>query len=142
VRIEAQGIGGLVRRVGHCADMPAAYAIADFVVIPAAEPTTFDVMAVEAQAMARPVIATAIGASSELVLAPPRVSEAERTGWLAGPSDPIALARAIAAALAVDLQTRHMIGVHARRHAELRFSPARVAAAVLGLYTSLLEGER
>ena len=55
-RIEAQGIGGLVRRVGHCADMPAAYAIADFVVIPAAEPTTFDVMAVEAQAMARPVI--------------------------------------------------------------------------------------
>jgi len=141
-RIEAQGIGGLVRRVGHCADMPAAYAIADFVVIPAVEPTTFDVMAVEAQAMARPVIATAIGAFSELVLAPPRVSEAERTGWLAAPSDPIALARAIAAALALDLQTRHMIAVHARRHAELRFSPARVAAAVLGLYTSLLEGER
>jgi glycosyltransferase involved in cell wall biosynthesis len=141
-RVEAQGIGGLVRRVGHCADMPAAYAIADFVLIPAVTPTTFDLIAAEAQAMARPVIASAIGAFPELVLAPPRVSEAERTGWLAAPADPIALARAIASALALDPQTRHAIGVHARRHAELRFSPARVAAAVLGLYTSLLEGER
>jgi glycosyltransferase involved in cell wall biosynthesis len=141
-RIEAQGIGGLVRRVGHCGDMPAAYAIADFVVIPALEPATFDILAAEAQAMARPVIATATGASPEIVLAPPRVSEAERTGWLAPPGDPIALARAIALALALDPPTRHAIAVHARRHAELRFSPARVAAAVLGLYTSLLQGER
>jgi glycosyltransferase involved in cell wall biosynthesis len=141
-RIEAQGIGGLVRRIGHCADMPAAYAIADFVVVSAVEPSTFDLIAAETQAMARPVIAPAIGVFPEIVLAPPRVSEAERTGWLATPSDPIALARSIASALALDLSTRHMIGAHARRHAELRFSPARVAAAGLGLYTSLLEGER
>lgn len=141
-RIEAQGIGGLVRRTGHCADMPAAYAIADFVLVPAVEPATFYLMAAEAQAMGRPVIASAIGAFPEILPAPPRVPEADRTGWLVGPSDPIALARAIATALALDVSARHVMGAHARRHAELRFSPARVAAAVLGLYTSLLEGER
>jgi glycosyltransferase involved in cell wall biosynthesis len=141
-RIQAQGIGPLVRRIGHCADMPAAYAIADFVVMAAVEPTTFDLVAAESQAMGRPIIASAIGAFPEIVLAPPRVVAAERTGWLVAPSDPIALARSIAAALALDAGARHMIGSHARRHAGLRFSPARVAAAVLGLYTSLLEGER
>ena len=140
-RIDAQGIGGLVRRTGHCADMPAAYAIADFVLVPTVEPTTFDPIAAEAQAMGRPVIAAEIGAFPEIVLAPPRVAEGERTGWLVSLSDPITLARSIAAALALDGPTRHMIGAHARRQAELRFSPARVAAAVLGLYTSLLEGE-
>jgi glycosyltransferase involved in cell wall biosynthesis len=141
-RIDAQGIGALVRRTGHCADMPAAYAIADFILVPAVEPTTFDLIAAEGQAMGRPVIASAIGAFPEIVLAPPRVPEEHRTGWLVSPSDPITLARTIAATLALDRATRHMIGVQARRHAELRFSPARVAAAVLGLYTSLLAGER
>jgi glycosyltransferase involved in cell wall biosynthesis len=141
-RVDAQGIGALVRRTGYCADMPAAYAIADFVLVPAVEPTTFDLIAAEAQAMGRPVIASAIGAFPEIVLAPPRVPEESRTGWLVSPFDPIALARSIAAALALDSSTRHMIGAQARRYAELRFSPARVAAAVLGLYTSLLEGER
>jgi glycosyltransferase involved in cell wall biosynthesis len=140
-RIDAQGIGGLVRRTGHCADMPAAYAIAELVLVPGVEPVTFDPIAAEAQAMGRPVIASAIGAFPEIVLAPPRVAEGERTGWLVSAPDPIALARSVAAALARDSASRHAIGAHARRHAELRFSPARVAAAVLGLYSSLLEGE-
>jgi len=140
-RIEAQGLGGLVRRIGHCSDMPAAYAIADLVVIAPTEPSTFDQMAAEAHAMARPVVASAIGALPEVVLAPPRVADAARTGWLAPPDDPIALARALAAALSIDRPTRQVIGTRARRYAELKFSPARIAAATLAVYTALLEGE-
>jgi glycosyltransferase involved in cell wall biosynthesis len=140
-RIEAQGLGGLVRRVGHCSDMPAAYAIADLVIVPPIEPSTFDQMAAEAHAMARPVVASSIGALPEIVLAPPRVADAARTGWLTPPDDPIALARAIAAALAVDRQARQAVGARARRYAELKFSPARIAAATLAVYTALLEGD-
>jgi glycosyltransferase involved in cell wall biosynthesis len=140
-QVEAQGIGGLVRRVGHCLDMPAAYAMADLVIVPTIEPTTFDQIAAEAHAMAKPVIASAIGSLPEIVLAPPRVEDDARTGWLAQPSDPIALARAIAAALALDGSVWHAIANRARHLAQARFSPSRVATAMLGLYAILLEGE-
>lgn len=139
-RIEAQGIGGVVRRVGHCADMPAAYAIADLVVVPMSAPAIFSEVAAEAHAMAKPVIASQLGALPEIVLAPPRVDDDTRTGWLTAPSDPVGLGRAIAAALALDEATRRAIGTRARRHAEIRFSPTRVAASTLGAYTGLLEG--
>jgi glycosyltransferase involved in cell wall biosynthesis len=138
-RIEAQGIGGLVRRVGHCADMPAAYEVADLVVVPSTEPATFSQTAAEAHAMAKPVIASAIGALPEIVLSPPRVDDEDRTGWLVNPSDPIALARALAAALALDDSVLQATGSRARWLAETRFSPSRVAAAALAVYASLLE---
>jgi glycosyltransferase involved in cell wall biosynthesis len=138
-RIEAQGIGGLIRRVGHCADMPAAYAIADIVAIPSVEPATFSQIAAEAQAMAKPVIASAIGVLPEIVLGPPRVGEDARTGWLVNPSDPIALARAVATALALDDVILQATGSRARRLAETKFSPSQVAAAALAVYASLLE---
>src|SRR5436305_1114577 len=72
-RIEAQGIAGLVRRAGYCADMPAAYAVADAVIVPSLEPSTFEPVAAEAHAMGRPVIASSIGSLPEIVLAPPHV---------------------------------------------------------------------
>jgi glycosyltransferase involved in cell wall biosynthesis len=140
-RIEAQGIGGLVRRVGHCSDMPAAHAIADLVIEPAVEPRTFNPIAAEAHAMGRPVVASAVGALPEIVLAPPRVKDVDRTGWLAPPDDPVELARAIAAALALDPAVRQAIGKRARRYAELKYSPGRIAAATLDIYAAVLEGE-
>jgi glycosyltransferase involved in cell wall biosynthesis len=140
-RVEAQGIGGLVRRVGHCTDMPAAYAIADLVAVPSLQPTTFNQIAAEAQAMARPVVASSIGALPEIVLAPPRVPDAARTGWVCAPDDPIALARAVSAALTLGSAVRQAIAIRARRHAELSYSPARIAAATLGVYSARLEAE-
>jgi glycosyltransferase involved in cell wall biosynthesis len=138
-RIAAQGIGGVVRRVGHCADMPAGYAIADLVAVPSIEPATFSRIAAEAHAMAKPVIASSLGVLPEIVLGPPRVDEDARTGWLVEPSDPLALARALAAALALDQAILDAMGGRARRLAEATFSPASVAAATLVAYGSLLE---
>lgn len=141
MRVEAQGLGGLFRRAGHCSDMPAAYGVADMVLVPATEPVTYTRVAVEAQAMARPVIASALGVLPEIVRAPPHVPESARTGWLVAPSDPVDLARAVAAVLAQDPQTRGEIAARARRSAA-EFSPDRIAAATLAVYTSLLEDER
>jgi glycosyltransferase involved in cell wall biosynthesis len=139
-RIEAQGLGALIRRIGHCSDMPAAYGVADMVVVPATEPATYNRIALEAQAMERPVIASALGTLPEIVRAPPYVPEDERTGWLTNPSDPLELARAIAAVLALDTPAHQAIGARGRRLAR-QFSPEHIAAATLAVYTSLLEGE-
>jgi len=140
-RIEAQGLGGIFRRIGHCSDMPAAYGVADMVLVPATAPSTYSRVAVEAQAMERPVIASSLGVLPEIVRAPPHASERSRTGWLVPPSDPVELARAIAAVLGLDPHVRQEIGARARAAAE-QLSPDRVASATLAVYTSLLEGDR
>ena len=141
-RIKAQGLGGFIRRVRHCPDMPAAYALSDMVIVPSVEPATFSYVVAEAHAMATPVIASAIGVLPEMVLAPPHVREIDRLGWLVDPADAMDLARAAAEVLALDPARRQSMGARARRFAELFYSPPRVAAAILGVYTSLLEGGR
>jgi glycosyltransferase involved in cell wall biosynthesis len=137
----AQGLEPSFRLVGLCPDMPAAYAAADFVAVPVAEPPGFARTVAEALAMGRPVVATAIGSLPEIVLTPPLVSEDSRTGWLADPSDPMALPRAIATAASLDLAALRVLGARARKLAVLLFAPERVAAAVLGVYSTLLAGE-
>src|SRR6266403_3362382 len=76
--IERSGLSGLFRIVEECRDMPAAYMLADVVVSASSEPEGFGRIAVEAQAMGRPVVATDHGGSRETVL--PGV-----TGWLVPP---------------------------------------------------------
>ena len=58
-----------VKLVGHCTDMPAALMLSDVVVSASStEPEAFGRIAVEAQAMGRPVVASAQGGSLETVL--------------------------------------------------------------------------
>ena len=79
-----QGVDALCRIVGPCADMPAALAAADVVVVvPALEPPLTGRPAAEAQAMGRPVVVTEVGVLPETVLCPPRMRE-EFTHRLAG----------------------------------------------------------
>ena len=59
---EAHGVAHLIRQIGVCPDMAGAYLAADFVAIPQIEPPAFPLAAAEAMAMARPVIATHVGA--------------------------------------------------------------------------------
>jgi glycosyltransferase involved in cell wall biosynthesis len=139
-RAAAHGVAHLVRQIGICSDMPAAYVASDLVLVPAIDPPTFGRVAGEALAMGRPVVASDIGALPEFVLAPPTVPEESRTGWLAQPDDPVDLARAVAAALAIDASRYRDISAHAVRLAHALFSPVRIAAATLAVYTSLLEG--
>ena len=135
----AHGVGHLVRQVGICPDMPAAYAAADFVALPAIVPPTFGRAAAEALAMGRPVVASELGALPELVLAPPRAPQSARTGWLVAPADPVALAHGLAAAEALELAALSSVGAHARRLATLLLSPGQVTAAVWAVYAGLIE---
>jgi len=137
---EAHGVAHLIRQIGVCPDMAGAYLATDFVAIPQIEPPAFPLAAAEAMAMARPVIASNVGALPEIVLAPPNVLESARTGWLAEPDDPVSFARAIADALASEASTYGAIGTRARRLANQFFTPQRTAAAALSIYANLFEG--
>jgi len=137
---EAHGVAHLIRQIGVCPDMAGAYLAADLVAIPQIDPPAFPLAAAEAMAMARPVIATNVGALPEFVLAPPSVLESARTGWLAEPDDPVSFARALAEALGAEASAYGAIGTRARRLANQFFTPARTAAAALDLYANLFEG--
>jgi glycosyltransferase involved in cell wall biosynthesis len=141
-RIAAHGLTAKFRLPGRCADWPAALAAADIVAMPAIEPQIFGRPIPESQAMARPVIASAIGILPENILAPPRMPDALRTGWLVQPADPVALAGALRESLSLDLAAYRALAARARQFAEFMFSPQNVATSVLNIYANLLSGER
>ena len=95
----ALGVADRVRLVGECDDMPAALMLADVVVHASTQPEAFGRVVIEAQAMARPVIASDLGGPVETV-------EQGVTGWRVPPGDAVALARAIDAVLALPAEER------------------------------------
>ena len=137
-RAADHGVGTLCRFVGHCADMPAALAAADVVVVPVLAPPVSGRAVAEAQAAGRPVVTTAVGVLPENVLAPPRMREELRTGWVVRPGQTGELAAAVGAALNLDATAYEALGARARQFAEFMFSPQSVAEAIRGVYTSLL----
>ena len=139
---QAAGVDALFRMVGHYEDMPASYAAADFVVVPYTSPPIYGRVVAEAQAMARPVIASSVGPLAEDMMTPPRMPDELRTGWEVKPGDPAELAQAIEAALALNADDYRAHAARARQFAEYTFSPNRAAAAALEIYLSLLEAER
>ena len=100
-QVAQAGLEPHVRFVGHVEDIAAAYLAAHVTVVASTQPEAFGRAAIEAAAMGSPVIATAIGAPPETVLAEPAVAEDATTGWLVPPGDAGALAERLAGALAL-----------------------------------------
>jgi glycosyltransferase involved in cell wall biosynthesis len=137
-QIARAGLEGVVRTAGHCDDMPAAYLAAAVTVAPSTEPEAFGRVAIEAQAMGAPVIVSDIGASPEIVRAPPQTPFHQATGWRVPPGDPVALARAIAQALAMKASARDELTLRARANVQARFSVEQMQRATLEVYKHLL----
>ena len=137
-RARASGVEALFRVVGAPRDLPAAIAAAHSLLVPAREPPILGRIVAQAQAMARPVIASNIGVLPENLLAPPRMEEALRTGWLVRPDSVASLGRALHLALALDKMGYQAMAARARQFAEFMFSPESVAEATRAVYTSLL----
>ena len=134
----AKGVQACIRLTGHCRDMPAAFAAADTVVVPAIEPPVFGRVVAQAQAMGRPVVTSGLGILPEHVATPPEMPENVRTGWVAKPGDATEFARAIGAAFSLDDVAYRTMAARARQFAEYMFAPQSVAVATRAVYTSLL----
>jgi glycosyltransferase involved in cell wall biosynthesis len=130
-KIAHLGLQQQVRIVGHVSDIAAAYRTAHVTVVASTGPEAFGRAAIEAAALACPVIATNIGAPPETVLA-------GQTGWLVPPGDAEALAERLAEALALAPTARTGIGDRARGHAVASFSVGTMQQSTLGVYDRLL----
>jgi glycosyltransferase involved in cell wall biosynthesis len=140
--VAARGLQGVVHRVGHCSDMPAAFLAASVVAVPSTEPEAFGRSAVEAQAMGTPVVVSDLGAVPETVLAPPEVPAAERTGWRVPPGDSDALAEALLGALSLGASAKEALARRARAHVQAKFSLERMVSDTLDVYVRLLDPSR
>jgi glycosyltransferase involved in cell wall biosynthesis len=130
-RIHALGLNEVFHIVGDCKDMPAAFMLADAVVSASTEPEGFGRIAIEAQAMGRPVIATDHGGSRETVLH-------GETGWLVPPGDRAALAQSITQALALTGEERLALAARARHWIAERYDTKLMCDATLSVYEELL----
>ncbi len=132
--IEEKGLGGQVRIVDHCDDMPAAYMLSTVVVSASTDPEGFGRVPVEAQAMGRPIIATAHGGAQETVLP-------GETGWLVPPGDSAMLAAAIKEALSLSANQRVILATRAMAHVADHFTRDQMADKTLDVYAELLRGQ-
>jgi glycosyltransferase involved in cell wall biosynthesis len=139
---KAKGTAALLRLPGHSRDMPAAFAAAEIVLVPAIEPPVLGRVVAEAQAMARPVVASNLGVLPEHVVTPPEMPEDVRTGWLAEPGDAADFARALSSALSLDPRGYRAMSARARQFAEYMFAPRSMALAIQAVYASLLARDR
>lgn len=124
-------LGGLVRMVGDTPYMAEAYQLSTLVVAPSIEPEAFGRVAIEAQAMGRPVIATKHGGAMETIMD-------GDTGWLVEPGNAEALSKAVGHALSLDAEEKGRISQNAIWNARTNFSTAVMQENTLAVYRELL----
>lgn len=125
------GVEHRLRIVGNVDDMPAALKLSDIVVNASTDPEAFGRVVIEAQAMARPVVATDHGGAVETVIH-------GVTGWRVRPNDADELAGMLDAVLAQPLATRLTMGEQARAMVQARFTVKAMQDATLDVYRELL----
>ncbi|NHN85056.1 glycosyltransferase [Acetobacter musti] len=130
-QVDRLGLADQVRFGGHCADIPAALALSELVVVPSLKPEPFGRVVVEAQAMARPVIVAAHGAAMETVVH-------GETGLLFPPGDARALGEMIAGTLEASDDQRAAMGLRARQSVLDGYTTEAMQQATLGVYDELL----
>ena len=100
--------------IDHCKDMPLAYSLSDVVVSSSVEPEAFGRVAVEAQAMQKPIIASNIGGSKETIID-------KKTGFLYKYDDPRELAKVLNSVMELDKDTLNLIGNEGRKNVSKKF---------------------
>jgi glycosyltransferase involved in cell wall biosynthesis len=127
---ELEATAPWVRRLGPLPnrDVLALYPLAEVVVVPSVIPDALSRVILEALAAGRPIVATRVGGTPELVID-------GKTGILVERNAPAELARAIAALLADDA-LRASLGAGARRHVTERLGADDSVERLLALYAS------
>lgn len=130
----ATGTIDVVRMAAPVYDMPAAYAAAAVVVSAAVQPEGLQRAVVEAQAMARPVVVSDLGAGPDIVLTPPAVPEGRITGLRFHSGDDAALAATLLRLFSLPDAIRRAMGTRGRDWVLGHFGLPVVAEQTLRLY--------
>jgi glycosyltransferase involved in cell wall biosynthesis len=124
----------VIRMAAPVSDMPAAFATASVVVSAAVQPEGVQRAMLEAQAMARPVIVSDLGAGPEVVLTLPAVPDNRITGLRFTTGDDAALAAALLRLFSMPEPTRRAIGARGRDWVLGHFNATAIADQTLKLY--------
>ena len=135
--VQASDVTDVIRMAGAPGDVPAAYAAAMVVVSAATQAEGLQRAILEAQAMARPVVVSDLGAGPEVVLAPPAVAEDRMTGLRFSAGDDAALAAALIRLFSLTDAARTAIGLRGRDWVMGHFNAPAATELTLRLYADV-----
>ena len=135
--VVSTGTMDVIRMAAPVADMPAAYAAASVIVSAAVQPEGVQRAILEAQAMARPVIVSDLGAGTDVVLTAPAVPESRIAGFRFQSGDDAALAAALLRLFSMPEPNRATIGRRGREWVLGHFNKAVVTEQMLRLYRDI-----
>tara|TARA_B100000029_G_scaffold234483_1_gene231715 strand:- start:161 stop:919 length:759 start_codon:yes stop_codon:yes gene_type:complete len=130
--VERYQLNQKVRFITHAKDMPVAYSVADIVVSSSIEPEAFGRVAVEAQAMKKPIVASDIGGSKETVLH-------EKSGILYKAGDARELAKVLNKLIELDKEALYSIGNEGRKNVTKKFNVEQMCQTTFNEYKKLLK---
>ena len=120
-----------VKFIDHCKDMALAYKVSDIAVSASIEPEAFGRVAVEAQSMERPIIASNIGGSNETVID-------EKTGFLFDSNNAKSLSKKILKVLSMDEASLKSIGKEGRKNIIQKFNVEKMCFSTYSEYKKIL----
>ena len=120
-----------IRFIDHCKDMALAYKVSDIVISASVEPEAFGRVAVEAQSMQKPIIASNIGGSNETIID-------EKTGFLFEAGKAKSLSDKIINILNLDETSLEKIGIEGRKNITKKFNVEKMCFSTYSEYKKLL----
>jgi len=120
-----------IKFINHCKEMPLAYSLADVVVSASVEPEAFGRVAVEAQSMGKPIVASDIGGSKETILN-------KKSGFLYKFDDPRELAKSLNTVIQLTQEELKSMGNEGRKNITKKFDVETMCSTNLNEYKKLL----
>ena len=120
-----------IKFIDHCKDMALAYKVSDIVVSASIEPEAFGRVAVEAQSMEKPIIASNIGGSNETVID-------EKTGFLFESNNAKSLSQKILKTLFLDEVSLKSMGIEGRKNIIQKFNVEKMCFSTYSEYKRIL----
>ncbi len=111
--------------------MPIAYSLSDIVVSSSTKPEAFGRIAVEAQAMEKPIVASNIGGSKETIIN-------GKSGYLYNSSDPRDLAKILNNIMELDEEALYSIGKEGRKNVNRKFNVEQMCQTTFTEYKKIL----
>jgi len=118
--------------IENCKEMPVAYKLADVVISSSIEPEAFGRVAVEAQAMSKPIIASNLGGSKETILK-------GKSGLLFESDNSKELAEIINKLIDTNKESLSLMGEEGRKNVEKKFNVDQMCQTTFTEYKKLLK---